>query len=50
MSDEAKSVRWENPDEIPRLMTPAFAVRVDDALSTTAAVTRVHDGVRIIST
>ena len=47
-TDEARSVRWENPNEMPRLMPPTFAVRVDDALNATAAVTRVHDGVRIV--
>jgi len=48
VTDEARSVRLASPSAIPSLMGPAFAVRVDDALSATTAVTRAHDGVRVI--
>lgn len=47
-TDEAVSVRWVQPTEIPGLMNPAYAVRVMDALADGQPVTRVHDGVRVI--
>jgi 8-oxo-dGTP diphosphatase len=45
---EAAAVRWVDPAEIASLMDPAYAVRVSDALSSAAPVTRVHDGVHLI--
>jgi 8-oxo-dGTP diphosphatase len=45
---EAWSVRWAHPDEVTSLMTPAYAVRVTDALNGAAATTRTHDGVHLI--
>lgn len=47
-SDEAQRVRWLTPTEVERLMAPAYAVRVLDALSDGAA-SRAHDGVQLIS-
>lgn len=49
-SDEAVSVRWTDPNEISSLMTPAYAVRVTDALTDGPPVTRVHDGVQLVNT
>jgi len=46
-SSETTSVRWVDRDQIDMLMSPAYATRVHDAFSTTAA-SRAHDGVNII--
>jgi 8-oxo-dGTP diphosphatase len=40
---EAHEARWVRPDEIPHLMTPAYSVRVMDALREGVA-SRSHDG------
>jgi 8-oxo-dGTP diphosphatase len=48
VTNEARSVRWANPDEITSLMAPAYAVRVTDALDNIGTVTRAHDGVHLI--
>jgi NUDIX domain len=45
---EAADVRWADPEEIVRLMAPAYVVRVTDALSNSTTVTRAHDGVHLI--
>jgi ADP-ribose pyrophosphatase YjhB (NUDIX family) len=45
---EARAACWVSPDEIVRLMDPAYAIRVRDALSDAPASARVHDGVRLI--
>jgi ADP-ribose pyrophosphatase YjhB (NUDIX family) len=45
---EAAAVRWADPAEIASMMDPAYAIRVTDALSSAAPVTRVHDGVHLI--
>ena len=47
-SEEAAEVRWADPAEVENLMAPAFAVRITDALTDAAAVTRVHDGIHVI--
>jgi ADP-ribose pyrophosphatase YjhB (NUDIX family) len=47
-SDEAKSVRWVDQDEIDGLMTLAYAIRVHDAFSSTTS-SRTHDGVNLIN-
>jgi len=47
-SDEATEVLWVAPDAIPHLMSPAYAVRVTDALSNNPPVARTHDGVHLI--
>jgi 8-oxo-dGTP diphosphatase len=46
-TDEARRVAWLTPDEVRQLMTPAFAVRILDALDDAVAV-RAHDGVRVL--
>ena len=48
-TDEAASTRWVRPDEIQDLMSPAYAVRISDALLDVGAATRVHDGVHLIA-
>jgi ADP-ribose pyrophosphatase YjhB (NUDIX family) len=45
---EAKAVRWVRPTEVSDLMDPAYAIRVLDAVSGDAPVTRIHDGVHLI--
>lgn len=45
-SREATAVRWIAPDKIDRLMAPAFAIRVLDALDGQVH-SRHHDGVRL---
>ena len=40
---------WVRPDEIQDLMSPAYAVRISDALLDVGAATRVHDGVHLIA-
>lgn len=46
-TDEATAVRWLNTDQVAELMTPAYAVRVLDALNSGTA-TRVHDGTNLL--
>jgi ADP-ribose pyrophosphatase YjhB (NUDIX family) len=50
--DEAAAVRWMEFDEVRRLMTETFLVRVEDALddSSDEIPVRAHDGNRIIAT
>lgn len=47
-TDEAVAVRWLHLDEVARLMTPTFAVRVTDAFRSGPPAVRVHDGVRVL--
>ena len=47
-TDESQSVRWFTADEVREHMTPAYAVRVLDALSGGTA-SRAHDGVQLIA-
>ncbi len=47
-SAEAVAVRWADLDEIPDLMTPAYAVRITDAFGDSTA-TRAHDGVQLVA-
>ncbi|MDP8928443.1 MAG: NUDIX hydrolase [Actinomycetota bacterium] len=46
-SVEAADVRWADLAEVPRLMDPAYAVRISDAFVEPTAV-RVHDGVQLV--
>jgi 8-oxo-dGTP pyrophosphatase MutT (NUDIX family) len=46
-TDEAQRVEWLAPADVERLMVPAFAVRVRDALGT-GATFRAHDGFRVV--
>ena len=48
-SDESRRVAWLSTDDVQRLMTEAYAVRVLDALEQTeGAASRCHDGVNLI--
>lgn len=47
-SDETAQVLWVDPDAVPHMMAPAYAVRVTDALHGDVSVTRTHDGIRLI--
>ncbi|MDN5851359.1 MAG: NUDIX hydrolase [Actinomycetia bacterium] len=47
-TDESRKVEWIEPAEVRDRMTPAYAVRVLDALGGRAA-SRTHDGVELIS-
>jgi ADP-ribose pyrophosphatase YjhB (NUDIX family) len=46
-TDESRRVAWFSPDEVRRHMTPAYAIRVLDALDDRVAA-RAHDGVHMI--
>lgn len=46
--EEAVSVRWVSPADASRLMDPAYAIRVADALTDQTPVARVHDGVNLV--
>lgn len=50
-SDEAAEVAWIDAKEAPRLMTPAFSIRVADAMSGLGlgAASRAHDGTHILT-
>jgi 8-oxo-dGTP diphosphatase len=49
-TDESRAFRWVTAGEIDSLATPAFAVRVLDALNSDGkAAIRQHDGVQLIS-
>jgi 8-oxo-dGTP diphosphatase len=45
---EASAIRWVNPADVSELMVPAYAVRVSDALSDRAPVTRIHNGIDLV--
>lgn len=46
-SPEASAIRWAHLSEIPKLMKPAYAIRVTDAFSDSTA-TRAHDGTQLV--
>jgi 8-oxo-dGTP diphosphatase len=46
-SAEASEVAWLSPKEVTARMTPAFAVRITDALGHAKTTVRVHDGVKL---
>lgn len=48
-TDESQHVRWLTADQVRQHMTPAYAIRVLDALNGGAA-SRAHDGVRLVTT
>ncbi len=48
-SDETAQVLWAEPDAIPAMMSPAYAVRVIDALHSDVPKTRRHDGTHLIN-
>lgn len=43
-TDEASAIRWHPVANLDELMSPAYAVRVTDALSGRRLATRAHDG------
>jgi 8-oxo-dGTP pyrophosphatase MutT (NUDIX family) len=48
-NDEAAAFRWATPDEIPDLMTQAYATRVLDALAhADEPSVRAHDGTNLL--
>jgi|SRR5215211_4181765 len=48
-TDEATEVRWLTLDQVATLMTPAFTVRVTDALVAGHPSVRVHDGTDLLA-
>lgn len=46
-TDEASAVRWHELTAVPGLMSPAYAVRVADALDGAVHV-RAHDGTHLL--
>jgi ADP-ribose pyrophosphatase YjhB (NUDIX family) len=48
-SDETRDLAWLSPDDITALMSPAFAVRLLDALPESAPAVRAHDGTLLIA-
>ncbi|ASO18005.1 hypothetical protein AHOG_01700 [Actinoalloteichus hoggarensis] len=47
---EAREVRWMSRDEVERMMLPAYAVRVGDAMARSGVAVRVHDGAVLLDT
>ncbi|APU12251.1 MULTISPECIES: NUDIX hydrolase [Actinoalloteichus] len=45
---EARSIAWMTADEITQTMTPAYAVRVTDAITQSTPQIRAHDGTFLI--
>jgi len=46
-TEESAEVRWLTLDDIARFMTPAFAIRITDALGNEPAA-RAHDGTSVL--
>lgn len=46
-TDEASAVAWHNIEDVPKLMDPAYAARVLDAIGDAVHV-RAHDGVGLL--
>lgn len=47
-SDETRAVAWVSIDEIIRYMSPAYAVRILDAMKGEVTAVRTHDGTDLI--
>ena len=47
VTDESREVRWMSLDEANAVMSPAYAVRVTDALESGLIRTRTHDGINL---
>jgi 8-oxo-dGTP diphosphatase len=47
VTDEAREIRWMTTEEVYSAMTPAFGVRVSDALGESPQ-SRAHDGVNLV--
>jgi ADP-ribose pyrophosphatase YjhB (NUDIX family) len=43
-SEEAMAIEWQPIVEVERLMPPAYAIRILDAINDEVASTRAHDG------
>jgi 8-oxo-dGTP diphosphatase len=49
LNDEVSEFRWATADEVTSTVDEAFAVRITDALSDSAApAVRQHDGTRLL--
>jgi 8-oxo-dGTP diphosphatase len=48
INDEVTQFHWATPDEVPHMVSEAFAVRVLDALREGAPAVRQHDGIRLV--
>jgi 8-oxo-dGTP diphosphatase len=48
VSDETTEFRWLDSEECRALMTPAYAVRLTDAIDSTQPAARSHDGVALV--
>lgn len=48
LSSETDEVAWKPVDEARKAMSPAYSVRIDDALDKRGAASRTHDGVRLV--
>ncbi|WP_432862283.1 NUDIX hydrolase [Microbispora rosea] len=48
INDEVQRFHWATPEEVPEMVTEAFAVRVLDALHEGAPAIRQHDGVHLV--
>lgn len=48
-TDETKDARWLAPEEIPTLMTTAYAVRLQDALVADHPQIRAHNGIDLVA-
>ena len=49
LSEETLDTCWLAPDQIPDRMTPAYAIRLLDAVKQGPAHIRSHDGVKLLS-
>ena len=48
LNEEVMAFRWASPEEVPELVTEAFAVRVLDALKDGTPAIREHDGTHLV--
>lgn len=48
INEEVRAFHWATPDEVPKMVTEAFAVRVLDALQDGAPAIREHDGTHLV--
>jgi ADP-ribose pyrophosphatase YjhB (NUDIX family) len=47
-TEEAAVVAWQPISEVGKLLTPAYAVRISDAIDGAKAMVRAHDGRELI--
>jgi 8-oxo-dGTP diphosphatase len=48
-TSESQRVQWLSLSQVEQRMSPAFAIRVLDALKPSGSAIRIHDGVNILS-